>query len=169
MARPNRSGVTPSVIDRHRKAGMSQRSIAATYGVTDKHVSWVKQTYGGVSLTPREQVQQHYPWVAGVRFNGASTEKRMRDHAEYMATGGKGMSEDKLRRLAAFYRKLMDQNLVVEFDPDIPPSDGNKHGGFAFRTRKPSDGELIIRANKHTRITDEGLRLWTLPPALPRF
>jgi hypothetical protein len=31
------------------------------------------------------------------------------------------MSADKLKRLAAFDKRLRDKNEVVEFDPDLPP------------------------------------------------
>jgi hypothetical protein len=91
----------------------------------------------------------------------------MRDHAEYMATGGKGMSIHKVRRLQTFYRKL-DEGLVVEFNPDLPPEPGvASTGGWAYRKRQTSDGDLIIRVNEHTTLTDEGKLLWRMPPRRP--
>jgi hypothetical protein len=88
----------------------------------------------------------------------------MRDHGEYAATGGKGMSKDKLDRLRSFYRKLRTENLVLEFDPSIEPIPGvSSRGGFAFRERTEADGDLLIRVNGHTFMTDEARMIWRLP------
>jgi hypothetical protein len=67
------------------------------------------------------------------------------------------MSKDKLLRLRAFYRKLRDEGVVLEHDPDLPavPGASNK-GGFAFRPRVPEDADLLIRVNEFTNLTDEG-------------
>jgi hypothetical protein len=76
------------------------------------------------------------------------------------------MSADKRKRLAAFHNRLHDGHLVVEFDPDIPPEPGvSNKGGFALRPRLPKDGDLMIRVNEHTTLTDEGREVWALPDA----
>ena len=98
----------------------------------------------------------------------------------YMATGGKGMTRDRLRTLRGFYQNLIEEDLVVEFDPNIPPgkpegdpksnrkkADGYKFGGFAYQKRVPEDGNLIIRVNEHTTLTPEGEVYLTLPDVLP--
>lgn len=77
------------------------------------------------------------------------------------------MSEYKLARLRSFYRKLREENLVVEFDPNIPPSPGIKHGGFAYRDRTPEDGDLLIRVNEYTNLTDQGKIIWRFHPTEP--
>jgi hypothetical protein len=76
------------------------------------------------------------------------------------------MSEDKLTRLRAFVKMLRDENLVVEFDPDLPPEDGvsGTAGGWAYRKRRKRDGDLLVRVNEHTHLTDEGRTIWRLPP-----
>jgi len=91
----------------------------------------------------------------------------MRDHAEYVATGGKGMSEDKLRRLNGFYQKLEREDVVVEFHPDLPPSKDAACGGWRYVPRKDSDADLMIRVNEHTNVTEEGHILWRIPKRKP--
>jgi hypothetical protein len=71
------------------------------------------------------------------------------------------MSPFKLKRLDGFYRRL--EGYVVEFDPDLPPCDEASLGGFAFRERLESDGDLLIRVNGHTHLSEEGLKVWRRP------
>lgn len=169
MPRTNRSGLTPAIIEELRRQGLNQSQIAELYGVTRQHVSWVRHNYDGVIPTTRELLKQHFPFRAGSRFHASTYERLLRNHMEYMVTGGKGMSEDKLRRLQSFYNKLRDGDLVVEFDPDNPPSPGNKPGGYELRKREDSDGDLIIRVNDHANLTDEGKMLWRWPPRFPEI
>lgn len=78
----------------------TQREIADIHGVTPSYVSWIKRNKArSFSQTPREHVMEHYPWNVGATFHDAPQNKRMRDHAEYMWTGGDGMSEEKIQRL----------------------------------------------------------------------
>lgn len=157
--------LTIGIIEELKNKGYTQSEIAEMFDVSKQAVSWHKQTYNG-TLTPREIVSQHFPWKVPHHMNQSSPYRRMRDHGEFMATGGKGMSEDKLQRLRTFHRKLVGGNLVLEFDPTIPPEPGvaNK-GGFAFRPRTEADGDLLIRINEHTTLTEEGRMIWRLPEA----
>jgi hypothetical protein len=78
------------------------------------------------------------------------------------------MSQDKLKRLRAFYGKLRDGNLVVEFDPNLPPIPRvSSKGGWTFRDRVPGDGDLLTRVNEFTNLTDKGRGIWRLPPQEP--
>lgn len=169
MVNTRNPALTPATIEEMKRKGFNQSQIAEYFGVTRSYVSWVKHNKSGnFSQTARERVMSQFPWEVGARFHDASPNKRMRDHAEYMATMGEGMSEDKLQRLLWFYRYLEENRLVVEFDPDIPPSDGIKTGGFAYRPRQNSDGDLIIRLNDYTRMTAEGRKLWRFPRKWPQ-
>jgi hypothetical protein len=57
---------------------------------------------------------------------------------------------------------------VLEFDPNIPPIPGvSNKGGWAFRERKPEDGDLLIRVNEFTNLTEEGKLIWRFPPIEP--
>lgn len=153
-----------SVVEALKNKGFNQSEIAEMYGVTRQYVSWLKHTYGG-RLTPREQVLQSFPFEVPVEMGQTSPFRRLRDHGEYVATGGVGMDAEKKRRLRAFYQRLRDEKLVVEFDPTLPPEPGvSNKGGWAYRRRRKSDGDLLIRVNEHTRdLTEEGLMIWRFP------
>ena len=156
-----------SEIEELKRQGHSQADIARMYGVTRQAVTWHKITYGG-SLTPREIVHREFPWTVPAEQCQSSPYRRMRDHGEYVATGGVGMSQDKLKRLRSFYRKLREENLVLEFDPSLPPIEGvSNKGGFAFRKRRKSDGDLLIRVNKYTNLTEDGRAIWRFPVMEP--
>lgn len=156
-----------AIVEDLKGKGYSQSDIATMYGVTRQYVSWIKYTYGG-RMTPREQYLLHFPWIVPARMSQSSPYRRMRDHGEYIATGGMGMSETKLKRLRWFYNKLRTENVVLEFDPTIPPIPGvTNKGGFAFRPRLASDGDLIIRDNEYTDITELGRMIWRFPPIDP--
>lgn len=156
-----------AVIEDLKGKGFSQSEIAEMYGVTRQYISWIVYTYGG-RLTPKQMVLQHFPWKVPASMGQSSPYRRMRDHGEYVATGGVGMSQDKLNRLRSFYQKLRDENLVLEFDPEIPPTPGvSNKGGFAYKKRRASDGDLLIRVNKHTVLTEEGRRIWRFPKVEP--
>ncbi|WP_233147988.1 XRE family transcriptional regulator [Mycobacterium sp. IS-836] len=159
----NDGKLTPAIIDDLKRKGFNQSQIGQMYGVTRQHVSWVKRTYGG-QLTPREQIMREWPFKVPVAMGNTSPFKRLRDHGEYIATNGVGMSADKVQRLRSFYRKLRDEHLVLEFDPCIPPIPGvSSRGGWAYRPRIKEDGDLLIRVNEHTTLTDAGRRIWRLP------
>jgi hypothetical protein len=159
----NRKPLIFSEIEALRKQGHSQSEIAEMHGVTRQAVSWQKQTYGGY-LTYRQVVNKAWPWKTSNLHGKSKVYQRLRDHGEYMLTQGSGMGEDKLDRLQSWWRKLRKDDLVVEFDPALPPLRGvSPHGGFALRQRVPGDLDLLIRANEHTTLTEGGRRIWCWP------
>lgn len=161
--------LTKEVIEQLKAKGFSQSDIAAMYGVTRQAVSWHLKTYGG-TLSTRQIVNEAWPWKTGHGHDKAVPYKRLRDHGEFMQTGGQGMNEDKLKRLRSWWKKLRDENLVVEFDPSIPPIKGlSPHGGFAYRDRTLEDDDLLIRLNEHTTLTEEGEMIWCWPPDIDRM
>lgn len=174
-----RSGLTAEIVDQLLREGWTQNRIAVEYAVSRQYVSKLKRSLASYYRTPRQIVMAAYPWKTGEQFHDSKRNKVMRDHAEYMATGGKGMSDEKLYRLYRFYKFLSDHNKVLEFDPTIPPSNGDGSpryendqdsvGGFAFRDRKDSDGDLIIRVNAYTNLTEEGKVIFRMPPVLPEI
>lgn len=169
--------LTPEMIDYwkrkiNRDTGKpyTQREIAKMYGVTPSYVSWVKRTKtNNFMRTARETAMEHYPWKTTAAVNGCALDRLVRDHIEYMSTGGKGMSRDKLQRLSWFYRRIDNENLVVEYDPEIPPNEDSSLGGFTYRERLVSDGDLIIRVNEHTNLTEDNMTLLELPPERPKL
>lgn len=156
-----------SIVEDLKSKGFSQSEIAEMFGVTRQYVSWIKHTYGG-RLTPREEVLKHFPFDVPALLSQTSPYRRLRDHGEFVATQGKGMSEDKRQRLRAFYTHLREENVVLEYDPTIPPIPGvSNKGGWAFRGRVPDDGDLLVRVNQYTRLTEEGRMIWRFPPKDP--
>lgn len=155
------------LIEDLRKRGFNQNQIAEMTGKSRQYISKVKRSRDGYYRSPREIAMEHYPWDTGEKFHEAQPNRMMRHHFEYMVTDGEGMQEWKLEHLRRFYLRLKAEDLVVEFDPAIPPGDLDLFGGFAYRKRRPIDGKLIIRVNQHTRLTDEGKRLLVFPKVLP--
>lgn len=159
-----------AVIDHLLRLGWSQSEIARYYGVTRQAVSYWVMKYGGDRpLTPRDLVMKHWPFMVQTKFWLASPCRRLRDHGEYVATRGQGMTYRQVRGLEGFYQKLRDGGLVVEFDPEIPPSAGLAIGGWAYRPRIKKDKDLMIRKNEYTTITEEGEHIWALPDEDPDY
>lgn len=163
---PKTPYLTLSQIEDLKRQGFTQSEIGEMFNLTRQAISWIKCTYGG-SLTPREQMRGKFPWAITGDFKKAAPSQRLRDHAEFMATGGKGMPEYKLKNLRGFYKKLRDKNVVVEYDPSIPPSPGIKPGGWAYRERVPTDEDLIIRVNEYSTLSDDDKWIWEFPPEEP--
>ncbi len=163
----NKYVISIGLIEELKRKGFNQTQIADMFDVSRQAVSYHTVTYNG-SRTPRQEVGDHYPWKLPSEIAQQGPPRRIRDLGEFVATGGKGMSEESLRRLRNFLKKLKDQNLVLEYNPNFPPVQGfaNK-GGFRFQPRRPEDGDLVVRANKYTRLTPEGLTIWRFPPRLP--
>lgn len=161
------SGLTPALIEQLKSKGLNQAQIARKFGISRQAVSEMKRKYGRYSLTPRERAMKQFPWRVPVTQQECSPDKRMRDHAEYVATDGRGMEEWKLTRLLGFYEKLTAEDLVVEHDPSLPPSEGVKCGGWRFVPREDSDEDLMIRVNQYTKLTQENRMIWRIPKRWP--
>lgn len=166
--------ITVRMIDDLKRQGLNQTQIADALGVTRQQISYIKRGSARTPRnepflqTPREVAMQSFPWKNVTHKHDQSAPgKRLRDHAEYMATGGRGMTAERLRRLANFYRRLREEDLVVEYHPEIPPGEGNRFGGYAYRSREPRDGELIIRVNDMAEMSDTAYVIWRFPPELP--
>ncbi|QGJ90217.1 immunity repressor [Mycobacterium phage SheaKeira] len=165
---PSRAPLLFSTIEDLRLKGHNQSEIAEMHGVTRQAVSWQKKTYGG-RMTPRDIVREAWPFATTNANTKSQPYQRLRDHGEFQQTGGKGMSDNKMMRLRAWWRKLQSENVVLEFDPDIPPSPGLAGGGFRYVPRDLDvDGpELLIRVNEHTAPLDEKKKLiWSFPDDL---
>ena len=116
----------------------------------------------------RDVILRDLPWRVSAEQGQALVFQSLRDHGEFVVTGGETMSDYQLNRLGAFYRTLREANVVVEYNPQIPPQPGlAKNGGFALRPRRQVDGDLLIRVNEYTRLTDESRKIWRLPDIDP--
>jgi hypothetical protein len=163
-------GQTPLTLDLYqslRSKGFNDSQIAGVVQLSPQSVSRFKNKHARDLRTPREVAKDAWPMEVPYRFVQCSPYKRLRDHLEYMASGGKGMAEYKLKRLRWFYNRLLDQDLVVEYDPSIPPNSYANTGGWRFVEREDSDGDLIIRVNQHVKMTDLAWVMFSVPPDLP--
>ncbi|WP_439377859.1 hypothetical protein [Amycolatopsis lexingtonensis] len=114
--------------------------------------------------SPSQAIRDSMPWKdIQPGHRNAPPYKRARWHAEYIATGGKGMSEAKLRYLRQWYQRLVTENEVLVYDPAIKPHRGSKTGGWDYVPREERDGELLFRANEFTEVSDETKVDWRLP------
>lgn len=151
------------IVQELRNKGMTESDIASVCAMIDR-----ARLMNSGGSTPREITRAHFPWTVPAEQVVNSLYWNMLDHAEYMASGGHGMKPATLARLREFYEKLQSENVVVEFDPNIPPqSEISDNGGFALRPREMKDDDFLIRVNEHTTMTEEGEMLWCFPPDLP--
>lgn len=158
------TGLTKEVIESLKARGFNQSRIAEMYGVSRQAVSWHLRTYDA-KKSPRQIVNESWPWKTGVGHDKSTAYRRLRDHGEFMQTGGHDMRDDQLTPLRKWWKALRDGNLVVEFDPSIPPIPGvASRGGFAYRDRVVEDHDLLIRVNEFTELTEAGATIWCWPP-----
>jgi len=163
-------GPTPAIIQSLLNTGVTQAGIARMFGVSRQAIHDTCKRYGLKRQTRQEMLADNWPFKVPVDMGNQYPFQLLRDHLEYMMTNGKGMAEDRLKRLRSFYQKMRDQDLVLEFDPNIPPEQGvSPRGGFAYRKRRKSDRGLLIRVNGHTdtNTIEQGRHLWTFPDNYP--
>lgn len=165
---PSGSGLTPQVINDLRKKGYNQTQIAEMYGISRSGVSYIKNSAGTPYRTPREAAMDSFPWKdMASKFKAATPYHRATDHLEYVATGGKGMAPYKLQRLRSWYQMMQELGVVLEFDPSNPPRPNLKSGGWDYKPRESEDGDLLIRVNRYTTLSDEGYEIWRIPDKVP--
>lgn len=172
--RGGRPQLTPALVEELRgrvnpETGKryTQTEIARMWGVSRQRVSQLKHELAHFARSPRERAMEVFPWRVEAAYKQSSLNKRLRDHLEYMATGGEGMDAEKLERLPAFWRMLREHDAVVEYHPAIPPSEKFGTGGWALRPRKREDGDLIIRVNDLAEMTELAYRLLRFPENPP--
>lgn len=163
------SGLSAEAVRSLVNEGESWAAIARILGTSRQNVQQFAKRNGiEPPKTPRREVDEHFPWKVPGNQQAAMPYQRLRDHGEYVVSGGRGMQERKLKGLRSWYQLLRKYNYVLEFDPDQPPIYGvSQYGGFAYRDRQESDGNLLIRVNEHTRLTSRGRLIWVFPPRDP--
>ncbi|QNJ57023.1 immunity repressor [Mycobacterium phage BengiVuitton] len=170
---PSRQPLTLSTIEDLVGKGYNYRQIGDMHGVTRQAVEWQVKTYGG-RLNVRQQVKALWPFQTLKEHSRSKAYQSLRDHGEYMRQlSFRGFSEEKKKRLISWWRRLLEENVVLEFDPTIEPYPGMAGGGFRYVPREDRDDDQIIRVNEYVRpeILDEDGTLsaraesvWTLPP-----
>ncbi|QTF81497.1 hypothetical protein SEA_TARSUSIV_73 [Mycobacterium phage TarsusIV] len=171
MMKPiGRTPLTLSTIEDLVGKGYNYREIGDMHGVTRQAVEWQVKTYGG-RLNTRQQVKALWPFETSKEHSKSKAYQQLRDHGEYMRQlSFKDFSEEKKKRLISWWRRLRDNDLVLEFDPNIEPYPGMAGGGFRYVPREKRDGDCLIRINEYTKVDEDGLLdkraelLWRFPP-----
>lgn len=98
--------LTPALVDELRQTVNPETGrpytlteIGTRFGVSRQYVSKLKQR--GTYQSPRETVMVSWPWSVPPEQQNA-TYHILRDHLEYVASGGEHMQGWKLRQLAEF-------------------------------------------------------------------
>ncbi|WP_232852549.1 hypothetical protein [Nocardia acididurans] len=161
MTEMDRSDFTRESVAALLEQGLTKAEIGRLFGVSRQAVlhkspaRYIRPTYA---------VEATYPWRVETRFQSAPPYARTRGHAKVMAHGWKSLSAVQKSRLESWYTFLKNLNVVVEYDPEQPPLKGiASTGGWRYVPRTKADGELIIRINEHTLLTDGALRSWVFP------
>lgn len=159
-----RAELSLSIIEDLKGKGFNQSDIAELFGVTRQAVSDQVRKYG--RPTKRQAALEQFPFDVPAEMQWMAPCRNLRNAMVHRA--GVKLPEDSLKRLRSFIKKLREEDLVVEFDPAIPPIPGvSSKGGWAFRRRVSGDGNLLIRVNEFTRLTKEGNDLLQLPSKDP--
>lgn len=167
--------LSPDLVLELLNRGMTRVEIANEYGVTRQavtnHIRRLRKKGIEVPRSPLEIAVERMPigWNESMptRFKETWQYTMLRSHLEYIETGGEGMSDYKLDKLRTWYQKLEDRDLVIEYDPDIPPDMHLASGGWRYVPREDRDNGLILRRNKFTNVRDEDVSHWRLPPRRP--
>ncbi len=168
--------LTPQLFVQLTNQGYSQVQIAHICDVSKARVNQVKllalEQVPGFKDTPRNELKSNFPWKIPEEMQRAYPHRLLRDHGEFMVTGGKGMTDNALMRLRGWYRKLKNENVVLEFNPEFPPVSGIRSGGWRYVERDEKiDGDpvsgSVIRVNDLASLTEDSRSIWTFPPELP--
>lgn len=159
------SGLTSATVQNLLRQGLTGEQIAKRYGVTRARVSQLKRQTDAWTRTAFDEAEEYWPLLVPDRFHSCRPYKNLRSHGAYTVDSD-SLNEGSLKLLRGFYAHLTDFHLVVEYDPDIPPQRRIATGGFAYRTRQETDGDLMIRPNEHTHGLDRATMqdFWRLPP-----
>jgi len=173
----NEHRMTPATIKAFWARGWNNKQIAEYYGITPQAVSDMARRYNLYKGNPRKRVKEVFPWKVRDEHRLAAPNKRLRDHAEYFFSGGDGMSDYKLYRLANFYRRLMEENLVITYEPDYVPENVSSfthdpgrvsNGGWRWLPRTEEDEDFIIRFNEYClELSEEAREVWRFPEEIP--
>lgn len=158
----DRSILDPAEVLSLKNKGWTNARIAREKGVTRAAVSKLLRARGMYANARTKVIREHYPWETTDEHSRTSAVRRLWDHAAVLMSGREAINPTDRKRLSRWYDLMEDK--VLEFDPNLPPVPGEfRYGGFAYRERTPDDGDLLIRVNEYTRLTDEGKIIWARP------
>ena len=125
-----------------RREGWSYADIGETYGVTKGAVYF--QLQNAKATKARPSYKHLIPWTVRREHQYAHPAMMLRLLGRREA--GLEIPDVKGRMLDKWLRELREANVVVCYHPDmIPNAASPKAGGWYYASRKPSDGDSLIR------------------------
>lgn len=148
----------------HEDYGWTYERIGALLDITKQGVKWRVNKY---YTTVRQTVNRYMEAFDGLGgdHSAAYMCRLVRWHLSVRVEPDY-LNQGQLDRLWTLYRRLRDEDLVVEYDPSIPYHEGDKYGGWRYTEREESDGDLLVRENDDTTIKPEDRWIWTFPENL---
>lgn len=132
---------TGDVLLKLRREGKTYDEIAEMYGVTRGAVYLQLRNIPGL-VEDRPSHRDMIPWRVKVEHAHAYPAMMLRLLGRRLK--GQELPEDKAKLLDSWCKSLKDKNLVVHYDPDIPPNAASpKVGGWAYVERQGTDHEWI--------------------------
>lgn len=102
--------------------------------------------------TPLEAVRQAFPFDIRPEHQADILHYAVREHGDFVATGGRDWPQDRRHNIRALYAMLRQDNSVITY------SDAQ---GWAGEPRRRDDGDLIIRIENPT---EEQSMIWRFLP-----
>ena len=125
-----------------RNQGWTYADIAAEYGVTKGAV--YLQLQQANATKDRPSYKHLIPWV--VKREHAYAHPAMMLRLLGRRQNGDALPEVKSRMLDKWLRELREADVVVCYHPEMAPNAASpKEGGWYYSTRRPSDGDSLIR------------------------
>lgn len=127
---------------RLRRQGWSYNDIADEYGVT-KGAVYLRLQRAGFTKT-RPNYSHLIPWTLRKEHQYAHPAQMLRLLGR--RENGDAIPDVKLRMLDKWLRELAAADVVVCYHPDMAPNAASpKTGGWYYSTRRPEDGQNLIR------------------------
>ncbi|RAV04318.1 hypothetical protein DQP56_00425 [Mycolicibacter senuensis] len=101
---------------------------------------------------PLDIVRSAFPFDVQPDHQADAFHYALREHGDYVATGGRDWHDDRRRGLRSFYAMLRQENLVITYCPSQ---------GWGYEQRLPKDDDLIVRIEDPT---DEQEIIWRFLP-----
>ena len=100
--------------------------------------------------TPLDTVREHFPWHVSDELEQVDLCQALRAYGDWVATGGHGLPAATLQRARDLVLTLRQRDAVLEYDGV----------GITLRARNADDGDLLVRDNAHTTLTEDGRMIW---------
>lgn len=131
---------------RLRRQGVTYKQIAEQYGVTETAV-YLRLKADGLAGDQKVSHKELIPWVVKGEHHHAHPALMLRVLSRERQ--GLGNSQPRKRMLDKWLAEIKAADVVVCYDPDMPPNPASPiTGGWWYSRRRKGDGDSIIRYTK---------------------